>query len=285
MSSRYSLRDGIVIRRTPLPSGDIVVTLLSDDGKWRGVVRKGKRVGGNAGRLSLFHDVTVQHYRRQNDDLAVITQVQLNGALPKLSDPTVYPYAHLLAELSDKLTVDVHPGERLYEYLASGLRGLVQHADPEAVALVMSWRLLQQAGLVPRVVRCVTCGSSEIGDKFDIAAGGMTCVTCDSGTMLKPDEKLEVQRMIVRPVKEVLELAPTHRGTHWRLLRRYLSYHVGELSSLANLHHLNASANSTASNSASPSGAASDSTASDSAASDSAASDSAAPADSATPTN
>ncbi|MDZ7704872.1 MAG: DNA repair protein RecO [Trueperaceae bacterium] len=236
MSSRYSLRDGIVIRRTPLPSGDVVVTLLSDDGKWRGVVRKGKRIGGNAGRLSLFHDVTVQYYQRQNDDLAVVTQVQLNGALPRLSDPAVYPYAHLLAELSDKLTADVHPGERLYDYLASGLRGLVQHPDPEAVALVMSWRLLQQAGLAPRVVRCVTCGSSEVGNTFDIAAGGMTCVTCDSGTALRPDEKLELQRMMVRPVREGLELSPTYRDTHWRLLRRYLSYHVGELSSLANLH-------------------------------------------------
>ena len=131
--SRYGVSDGIVIRRTSLPNGDLIATLLSEHGKWRGVARKGKLPGGNVGRLSLFHDVTVQHYRRREEDLPVLVQVQLNGALPRLSDPAIYPYAHLLAELADQLTVDVHIGEAMYAYLASGLRGLARHPDPEAV--------------------------------------------------------------------------------------------------------------------------------------------------------
>ena len=55
---RYTVTEGIVLRRKPLPSGDLVVTLLSHEGKWRGVARKGRLPGGNLGKLSLFHDVT-----------------------------------------------------------------------------------------------------------------------------------------------------------------------------------------------------------------------------------
>ena len=133
---RTSVTEGIVIRRLALPSGDVVATLLSEHGKWRGVARKGKIPGGNLGRLSLFHDVTVQFYRRREDDLALLTQVRLNGALPNLSRPDVYPYAHVLAELTDALTVDVHLGEKVHAYLASGLRGLNRHDDPD---LAIAW--------------------------------------------------------------------------------------------------------------------------------------------------
>lgn len=235
MSKRYRVHDGIVLRRTELPSGDVVVTLLSEDGKWRAVARKGKLVGGNLGKLSLFHDVTVQHYRRRDEDLPLITQVQLNGALPRLSGPDIYPYAHVLAELTDKLTVDVHVGERIYGYFASALRGLSQHPDPEAVALVMCWRLLGQAGLAPRLTRCARCGEREVVASFDPAAGGLTCAACGSGFRLPlevADELAELHRL---PVRGALELPLTERRVHWTVLGRYLSYHVGELWSLNNL--------------------------------------------------
>lgn len=179
MAPRYHLREGIVVRRRELPSGDVVVTVLGSGGKWRGVARKGKLLGGNLARLSLFHEVSVQGYRKRDDDLLLIIQVELSGALPTLSQPALYPYAHLLAELAEHLAVD-HAGERLYAYLASGLRGLVQHHDPEAVALVISWRLVQQAGLAPRLTRCARCGGWP-GRRFDIAAGGLTCDRCARG--------------------------------------------------------------------------------------------------------
>ena len=240
MSKRYNVREGIVLRRSELPSGDVIVTLLSEDGKWRGVARKGKLVGGNLGKLSLFHDVTVQHYRRQDEDFSLITQVQLNGALPKLSDPSIYPYAHVLAELTDKLTVDVHLGERIYSYLASGLRGLVRHNDPEAVALVMSWRLLTQAGLAPRLTRCARCGSREVSDTFDVASGGLTCEACGVGIKLSAQVVDELWALHQRPVREVLEEPLEERPAHWNLLSRYLGYHVGEVESLTNLRRYTA---------------------------------------------
>lgn len=245
MRTRYTVQNGIVLRRSELPSGDVVVTLLGETGKWRAVARKGKLVGGNLGKLSLFHDVTVQQYGRSGhaDELALITQVQLNGALPRLSDPGVYPYAHVLAELTDKLSVDVHLDSGLYGYFAGALRGLSRHADPEAVALIMSWRLLAQAGLAPRLTRCARCGgdlngltgSTGTDRHFDVAAGGFSCAPCRSGFHLADgvgDDLAALHRLSVR---DALELPLAARRAHWSLVGRYLGYHVGELRSLTGL--------------------------------------------------
>lgn len=246
--SRYAVSDGIVIRRTKLPSGDLVATLLSEHGKWRGVARKGTLPGGNIGRLSLFHDVTVQHYRRREDDLPVFVQVQLNGALPRLSDPQVYPYAHLLAELADQLTVDVHIGEPLYAYLASGLRGLAQHDDPEAVALAYAWGLLRQAGLAPETGRCARCGADGPLLAFDVAAGGVVCADCadrgGSGLRLSVDEMRTLQTLTQPSLRRALAIGapPSARATQWRVLDRHLAFHVGTLRSARHLPELRSTA-------------------------------------------
>jgi len=229
---RYTVSDGIVIRRKPLPSGDVVVTLMSQDGKWRAVARKGRLPGGNIGKLSLFHDVTVQYYRRHDEDLALLTQVQLNGALPRLASPEVYPYANLLAELVDALTVDVHLGERLYEHLASGLRGLNRHDDPEHIGLLYAWRLIGIAGLAPRLEGCVGCGRRDDLAALDVSAGGLACRECASGLPLDGEAITELRLLVAAPARAALDCPPRQRPLHWRLLSRYVSYHARDLLSL-----------------------------------------------------
>lgn len=226
------MTEGIVIRRTALPSGDVVATLLSEHGKWRGVARKGKLPGGNLGRLSLFHDVTVQYYRRSDDDLALLTQVRLNGALPNLSRPDVYPYAHVLAELTDALTVDVHLGEKVHAYLASGLRGLNRHGDANLVALVYAWKLLGLAGLSPATDSCLRCDAPHPLARFDIAGGGLVCEHCAYGVPIGDAAAADLRRLVAGTATESLRCPPADRALHWRLVARYVAYHVRELRSL-----------------------------------------------------
>ncbi|MDR9392053.1 MAG: DNA repair protein RecO C-terminal domain-containing protein [Trueperaceae bacterium] len=226
--SRYRVRDGIVVRRAPLPSGDVVVTLLSEDGKWRAVARKGRLLGGNPGRLSLFHDVRVQTYQRRDDDLAVVTQVTLRGALARLADPGVYPYAHLLAELADRLSVDVHHGEPLHAWVASGLRGLDVDEDPERVALVHAWMLLRVAGLAPEVEGAV--GDGGAGARLDVAAGRLA--TDGEGVALAPDVAAGLARLVADRPRATLREALPDRPAQWRALGRYVAWHVDRVKSL-----------------------------------------------------
>ena len=237
MSERYQTTDGIVIRRHEMTNGDVIVTLLSHHGKWRARAKKGKKIGGNVGKLSLFHDVTVQYYKKSDEDIVLLTQVQLNGALPHLSQPNVYPYVHILAELVDTLTVDHQHDEQLYSYFASGLRGLNQHPDAEAIAIIYVWKLLQQAGLAPQLKRC-SCGKNSLSSKFDIASGGVSCTDCNIGMTLHENTLTDLQMIHHQTLKKVIEAALENRVQHWSLIHRYITYHVQELQSLNTLLHL-----------------------------------------------
>ncbi len=238
---RYTVSDALVLRRTPLPSGDVVVTLLSEHGKWRAVARKGRLPGGNLARLSLFHDVTIQAYRRREGDLAVLTQVRLNGALPGLTRPESYPYAHVLAELADALTVDVHVGERLLAVVSSGLRGIGQHLDPEAVALAYAWHLVTLAGLAPLVhganpPRCDRCEATAT--VLAAASGALRCLEHGDGprdAFLGEDGAQALATALTRPLRASVAQPPQDRGRAWRALHAYLREHVGEVRALQGL--------------------------------------------------
>jgi DNA repair protein RecO (recombination protein O) len=234
---RTHVRDALVLRRSPLPSGDVVATLLSPAGTWRAVVRKGRLPGGNLARLSLFHDVTVQYWRRRDEDLALITQVRLNGALSGLVRPETYPYAHLLAELTDALTVDHPVSDRWYALVASGLRGLNAHHDPEAVGFAYAWRLVVTAGLAPDVRVCARCGAPPT--HLAIEEGTAHCAqhADPTGRDVSMGEAglRELDALLRGPLGAAVASPPHDRHTHWRALHRYVRWHVGEVRSLTTL--------------------------------------------------
>lgn len=249
MEKRYRLREGIIIRRQAMTSGDVIVTLMSPDGKWRGIARKGKILGGNIARLSLFHDVNLQYYHKANEDLFLITQVTLNGALPKLTSPDIYPFGHFLCELCDRLTVDVHLGEKIYDYLSSGLRGITQHTEPNKVGIIFAWKLLAQAGLAPRLSRCVECGKSYAAHAtsevfgFNIAAGGLSCADCaranesssgNNSHMVRVSNTIieELIAIHTQTVRQALDINFSDLQKHWQILKHYTTYHVAELQSI-----------------------------------------------------
>lgn len=251
--SRYQLRQGIIIRRQVQPSGDVLVTVLSPAEenypiKWRGIARKGQKLGGNIARLNLFHDISAQIYQKPQQEIATLTQVILNGALARLSEPQRYNCAHVVAELVDALSSEDSAHHfRFYDYFTSALRGIAQHEQPEKIALIYSWRLLAQAGLAPNVAGCAQCGakcgakcgaredSSTILTHLHIEAGGLSCQRCENGLALPREVVQEISLLHQQSVARAIHLPFHNRSAHWRALSRYISYHVQDLRSLANL--------------------------------------------------
>jgi DNA repair protein RecO (recombination protein O) len=228
MSSRYRTRSGIVVRRKATPAGDVMLSLLTPEGKLRGVARAGAK-NGLAAKVNLFHHLTVQVYQRPGNDIATLQEIVLEGALERLTQPHVYPYAHFLAELADKLyQEDDHVGQSGFELFSGGLRGLSRHEDPDRVALVIAWKILGLHGLFPRVSSCIDTDQIEGVQYFDPVRGG---VTMNSGVRIGEDAVWELRRIARETVRGVLEesITPEARAGAWQALEHYLIAQVGVL--------------------------------------------------------
>jgi len=229
--SRTANRSGIVLRRHVTPKGDIIVTLLTPQGKLKLIARGGVR-GPLASVLSLFHHVLVQVYQTPGGDLATARQASLEGALAGLALPERYPYAHLLSELADLLFQEGEFSQEAFDLYAGGLRGVSRHEDPEWVALVMSYKLLALAGFVPQTAFCAVCGAP--GPEYpDPHSGQLLCRSCAAQPAYRP-EVVEYLRLFARQSVRTLMDAPLSeqgRTELWRALERFVAVQVGRVQS------------------------------------------------------
>ncbi|WP_135228150.1 DNA repair protein RecO [Deinococcus fonticola] len=231
MRSRTANRSGIVIRRRVTPAGDIIVTLLTPQGKLKAIARGGVK-GPLSSRLNLFHNVGVQVYQAPGNDLASVKQAVLEGALPKLAEPERYAFAHLMAEFADALFQEGEFSEQAYDLFAGALRGISHQHDPEWVALVMSYKLLGLAGILPQTARCARCGTPD-PEHPDPLGGQLLCRHC-AALPAYPPEALDFLRGVVkRTVRASMDapLPDDQRPALWKALERFVTVQVGNVHS------------------------------------------------------
>lgn len=237
VSSRHANRSGIVLRRYVTPAGDVILTLLTPQGKLRAISRGGAR-GAQQSKLNLFQHIALQTYATPQSDLPTIQQVALEGALPKLAGPSRYGYAHLLAELADALFQEGEQAAQAFDLFSGALRGLSHHDDPEWVALVMSYKLIILAGFVPRAAACARCGA-ENARHPDPLSGHLVCGACAELPAL-PEDAVAFLRAVARSTVRQLMRWDTPDGARqslWRALERFVTLHVGEVRSWRGLPH------------------------------------------------
>ncbi len=233
--SRSINRSGIVMRRRIMPKGDIIVSLLTPQGKIKAIARGGVR-GEQASRLNLFHHVEVQLYQTPQSDLATIQQSVLQGALPTLAQPERHPYAHLLTELADSLFQEGEYSQSAFDLYAGSLRGVAHQADPEWVTLVMSYKLLALAGFTLRPL-CARCGAAE-PQYPDPHGGQLLCMRCaaleHNAPAPHPSERLEFLQFAHKHTVKMLMLSPLPRPQRpglWHSLERFVTTQVGKVRS------------------------------------------------------
>ena len=223
------------MRRRVTPAGDIIVTLLTPQGKIKAIARGGVR-GQQASRLNLFHHVGVQLYQTPQADLATVQQSILEGALPRLSEPGRHAYAHLISELADALFQEGEFSAQAFDLYAGALRGVSHHADPEWVALVMSYKLLSLAGFAPRTRQCARCGQADPAHP-DPLGGQLLCGACSTQPP-HPPERLEFLREVPRrSVRALMDrpLEADQRPAVWRSLERFVTVQIGGVQSWRSL--------------------------------------------------
>lgn len=242
MSSRHANRSGIVLRRFVTPAGDVILTLLTRQGKLKCIARSGAKSVMRS-KLNLFQHLALGLYATPRSDLPTVQQVALEGALPRLAEPGRYGYAHLLAELADTLYQEGEHAEAAFDLFAASLRGVSHHADPEWVALVMSYKLVVLAGFVPRAHSCARCGADDPRHP-DTLSGHLLCGGCAELPALPRDAVAflrEAPRVTVRALMDAPP-GPGARHALWRALERFVALHVGDVRSWRALPHEGAAA-------------------------------------------
>ncbi len=216
----------MVVGRRSLPSGDVLLKLLTPEGPVEAMAKSAQRPGGRSGRLGLFFRLRFQVYRRPGAELATLTQVVLEEVLAP-SEPLRFASAGFLAELAwQSLSPEV--AARGYPVFVSGLRGIAQAGDPRLPLVWAGFRLLALAGYAPA------------GSGLYLVPEGRFAGEPETGAVFLGERGAAALRAVLRrPGKEAareLEAAPLDRLLE--ALLRYAEHQLGGMRSARALRRL-----------------------------------------------
>ena len=111
-----------------------------------------------------------------------------------------------MLEVTDHVTQDAHPDERLLETLIRALTVLNDdRKDPQLVAAAYFLRVLDLDGARPEVEACVSCGEDQDIVAFDFLEGGVLCRSCRQGRPVSPEALGLLRRIFGGDLGTVLE--------------------------------------------------------------------------------
>ena len=173
--------EAIVLRAVAVREADRLVTVLTPErGKLaltvRGARRITSRLGGHLDVLNRVDLTLAQGHRF--DVVTGAESMESFRALKADLDPLAA--ALYVAELIDALMPEASPHPQGYVVLLSALRALEGGADVALVTRYAELRLLEAAGYLPELARCVVCGNEVKAEhhRFAPVMGGVVCDTC-----------------------------------------------------------------------------------------------------------
>lgn len=210
-----------------------IVRILTDSLGLRSAIARGAlRPGSRYGRLlEPFSEGTATLHLKETREIQTLSGFEPTRRNRGLgADLVRFGAASLLAEVVLRNAAEEpHPG--LYATTRTALHVLEAAVPEELEALALSrlWLLIGVLGYSPELTDCVGCGASlavEVSGRFDYAAGGIRCARCSEGApgpTIPPEARSALQSLCDG---RAVALGET-RG-HWRLILRFLDYHLLE---------------------------------------------------------
>lgn len=218
---------GVVLRSYKLGESDrIVVVMTRKNGKVRAVAKGARKTKSKIGaRLEPMSHVDVLLHRGR--ELDVVNQVEIVESAPNLHEDLVrMSHAISMCEAIDLIAQDREPSAHLYEMLVGALRALER--DPAPLLLAGFFlKLLAAEGVGPQVNECVSCGSTNDLDRFDVPSGGVVCAPCGNGARLD-DGVVEMMQEILGGRLNTALARPESRSTAHAtaLATRIMEHHL-----------------------------------------------------------
>ena len=193
-----------MLRAWPVLEADRLITVLTPSlGKLKVTVRGARRITSKlGGHLDVLNRVNLTLALGHRFDVVTGAEsaesfASLKGDLDRLAA------ALYLSELVDGLLPEAAPHSDAYGLLLSALRALNEGEAPDAVLRYMELRLLDDAGYLPELKRCLVCGKElEAGHhRYAPALGGTVddrCVVAAGRVLALSVDALKVLRHFAR---------------------------------------------------------------------------------------
>ncbi len=221
---------GVVLRTWRLGEADRIVNLMTErHGKVRAVVKGVRKTKSRFGaRLEPMVHVSLLFY--EGRELDIVTQAEaLEHFKAVREDLDRLAKAQVLLEATDHLAQERHANPRLYSMLLGALRALAARDAPLLVPAFFL-KLLSTEGFHPLLDECAACGERYGLAGFDLAQGGVLCVSCSARGDALPvsDVGLDLVRRILGGDLSGALGVPLSAATLEveRLATRALEYHL-----------------------------------------------------------
>ncbi len=248
--------DGIILRRDRSGESSLLVELfLRGEGKTRLVAKGARKPGaGMSGKLEQFSEVELTYYRKSDDSLGYISdinQVRENSALG--GDIRRLSYASTVVEIIENLVYSGAQEARLFDLLR-GTFYMMNYCPPgklEFFLLVFMLKALDIIGLSPQLDVCIKTGKEITGEEvfFSVEEGGIIDkeMTRDEGKYLKLDQGIikvlkEARKSDIDKMKG-LNFSEKQKSVIKDMLFSFMSYHTEGKASFKSLDFLSKIAN------------------------------------------
>lgn len=229
-----------MLRTHKLGEADRIITLLTRaHGRVRAVARGVRRTSSRWGaRLEPFTHVDLQLAEGRNLD--TITQAETLTAFQVGGDYERYTAGTAMLETAERLvSEEKQAATQQFLLLVGGLRALAG-GERDAGSVLDSYflRSLSVAGYAPSFDHCVSCGLEGPHRYFNVAAGGVLCVTCrvPGSASPAPEVITHLGALLAGDWTRVDAAAPRTRKEASGLAASYLTWHLDR--GLRSLEHV-----------------------------------------------
>ena len=205
----------IVLNSRPLGEADRMLRLYTRElGRVDAVVKGVRKTTSKwGGRLEPYNVCDLMLY--QGRTLFTVTQAHLVDVFLRLRDDReALTAAAVVCEAVAGLTPEHEPEERVFALLRNTLRELDNglHGTALEAPLVLGavLKLLHEAGYMPVLDQCASCGGGERALGFSARRGGLVCEKClEDAVPITPAAIAAMREAVVRPLAELREAEPS----------------------------------------------------------------------------
>jgi DNA repair protein RecO (recombination protein O) len=224
----------VVLSSRPLGEADRWLTLFTrEQGKIDAVVKGVRRTSSRwGGRLEPFNVCDLVLYRGRSR--ATVTSAQLVDVFRHLrADREALTAAAVGCEAAALLFAEGEPEERVFALLRTALReidaGFEGPAGQAPIVVGLLVKLLYEAGYLPILDRCASCGAGDRALAFSAARGGLVCGDClGDGVAITPEAVAALRDAVALPLAELRDRTPSPAAEEaLRDLHLLFAYHAG----------------------------------------------------------